>query len=281
MCLNMPEYLKDMNRLYRKILVFTIFVILFLPLPARGEQVVYYGAELPPLIHEEKDDMLSGFTVSLLREAVKAANGELPAPVIKSMPWARSLDQCRSDPHAALLALAMLPSRKTQYKWVGPIAVVRLGVYAMKSSNISIDRVEELSRYRIGAVRATAPTRFLLETLDMQSVRLEQVNNMRASIRMMRAGRLDLTVIAEPGFFMLLREMNISGEEFVRVYDLPPLAVYFAFNRHCDDTYISTLRAGLRALYARSADGGSSRYEALCRKYWESGSNATCAPVAR
>lgn len=267
--------------LHRTLFVILIFIRLFSPLAASGNEMVFYGAELPPLIHESGDGRLEGFAVDVLCEAVRASGGKIDPSFIKNMPWARALEECRTNPRIALLTLTMLPSREMDYKWVGPIALMHCGLFAMKSSNIVIKRSADFSKYRIGVVRDSAPSHFLFEALDRTVLRLEEVNNIRASIRMMRAGRLDLTVIAEPGFSMLLREMNISGEEFVRVYDLPPLAVYFAFNRHCDDTYISTLRAGLRALYARSADGGSSRYEALCRKYWEPGSNATCAPVAR
>ncbi|MBG0790769.1 MAG: ABC transporter substrate-binding protein [Desulfovibrionaceae bacterium] len=243
--------------------------------------MVFYGAELPPIIHECGDGRLEGFAVDVLCEALRQSGREIDPSDIKNMPWARALEECRSRPGTALLALAMLPSRKTEYKWVGPIALMQSGLFAMKSSNIVINRPADYSRYRIGVVRDTAPAYFLFEALDRTVLRLEEVNNIRASIRMMRAGRLDLTVQSEPGFSQLLHEMGISRKEFVKVCDLKPLGLYFAFNQNADDAFIRRLETGLERLRACPADGGPSRHEELCRKYWPKDSLGGCVPALR
>lgn len=242
--------------------------------------MVFYGAELPPLVHKLADGRLGGFAVDILREVARNSGGAIPEPQIEHVPWARALSECRYTPGCALLCMVMLPSRKAEYKWVGPIARIPLGVYARKSSGITIGKPEDLAGYRIGAVRNTAPIKLLGETPGLEGVRLEQVNSIRSSIRMMQAGRLELTVQSEPGFVRLLREMGIPRADFVKVFDMEPVGLYFAFHRDCDDAYIARLQAGLDALKVCTA-GGMSRYEELRRKYWPQGSAGACALQSR
>lgn len=214
---------------------------------------------------------MGGFAVDLLREAARRSCGTIPEPVIRNVPWARALSECRHNPGAAVLCMAMLPSRRALFKWVGPIVRMPVGVYARKSSGIIIDRARNLARYSIAVVRGTAPIVLLQGVPGLEAARLEEVNNIRSMVSMLRIGRVDLAILSEPGFSLLLREMDIPRAEFVKVYDLESVELYYTFNKAFDDAYIKRLQAGLEMLKRPSADGGPSPYDIMCRKYWPQG----------
>lgn len=266
-----------LNRLLSALL---LLLVLFGPVWADNGSVVYYGAELPPIVKLDADGRLGGLAVEILLEVARNSGGAIPEPDMQRVPWARALSECRHNPRSAVLGMTMLPSRKPHFKWVGPIAAVPLALYTRTDSGITIGSLAELADYSVGVVRGTAPGSLLSEAQGLGGIKVEQVNSIRSLVLMMRAGRLELTIQSEPCLRYLLHEMKIPRSDFVKVFDLGAVLLYFGFNRHCDDAYIKRLQAGLDALKA-APPGGTSRYEEMCGQFWPLGCSGVCGLPSR
>ena len=113
--------------------------------------------ENPPLNYTE-NRKLTGMGTDVVREVGKRARMKLDFEV---MPWNKAYEKAQADKETCLYSTARLENRENAFKWVGPIAVNKWGLYALDGFKPRIASLKDARPYRIGGVERDAKTEFL------------------------------------------------------------------------------------------------------------------------
>jgi polar amino acid transport system substrate-binding protein len=113
--------------------------------------------ENPPLNYTE-NKKLTGMGTEVVQEMGKRAKMKLEFEV---MPWTRAYEKAQADKETCLYSTARLENRENAFKWVGPIAVNKWGLYALDGFKPTIASLKDARPYRIGGVERDAKIEFL------------------------------------------------------------------------------------------------------------------------
>ena len=253
--------------LKRRLLILFCFVAACWPSSAPAESVLFYADDLPPYIQLHGQAPPTGFAVELIREMVREAGMPESDITIEVMNWARAVYTVRTVSGTALLCLARLPERVDWYKWVGPIDFMKVGLFANGTAGISLEKAEDLFRYRIGVVRNTALEFSLIAAHPGVEGNLVELRSIDTQLKMLREGRVDLIAQGLLATRGMMSRHDMRQEEYVLVRELEPLKMYFGFNASVSDAFIARLQAALDRL-KRCKSGEKSRYEQIKAKYF-------------
>jgi polar amino acid transport system substrate-binding protein len=77
------------------------------------------------------------------------------------MPWSKAYEKAQADKETCLYSTARLENRENAFKWVGPIAVNKWGLYALDGFKPAIASLKDARPYRIGGVERDAKIEYL------------------------------------------------------------------------------------------------------------------------
>ncbi|MDN3640609.1 transporter substrate-binding domain-containing protein [Simiduia curdlanivorans] len=123
--------------------------------------LTYITENAPPWNYLEQD-RLEGMAVDLLEQVTDHAGASVKRSDIMVLPWARAYSRAKTMPNQVIFSIFKTPARERLFKWAGPFAKNRLVLIAKKSRNISIDNLDQLELYTIGAQREEATAQELL-----------------------------------------------------------------------------------------------------------------------
>lgn len=214
---------------------------------------------LPPLTISQ-DKNVSGFSIELLNALFEKVNIAQKAEGAEVLPWARAYQNLQGIPNACLFATARTPQREDKFKWVGPIAPLKIVLFAKKSNNLKIESDGDLKNYKIGTVRDGAPESLLVARgLPIDS--LDRVTSAKINIKKLYKGRIDLFSYIEMVGHYYFKQLDYNPADFESVYTLKEIGLYYAFNPQVPDETIQRLQKAYEQL---KADG---TFERLSRKY--------------
>lgn len=156
------------------------------------------------------------------------------------------------------------------FKWVGPVAELKLGLVARKDSCISVEKVEDLQQYSIGVVRNSAPAHLLMNDYGLTADQLEYLKGDVLQFRMLEAGRVDLITQADTATPNWLKQLGMVQSEYEMVHVLKRLQLYLVFNKQTDDKLIDGLQSALARMKLKDSDG-LSRHDRILGKYFVDG----------
>ena len=115
--------------------------------------------ENPPLNYTE-NKKLTGMATDVVQEMLKRAKMKSD---IEVMSWDKAYEKAQADKETCLYATARLPNRENAFKWVGPIAVNKWGLYALGGFKPEIKSLVDVRPFRVGGVERDAKVEFLRE----------------------------------------------------------------------------------------------------------------------
>jgi polar amino acid transport system substrate-binding protein len=115
--------------------------------------------ENPPLNYTE-GKKLTGMATDVVQEMLKRAKIK---PEIEVMAWDKAYEKAQADKETCLYATARLPNRENAFKWVGPIAVNKWGLFALGGFKPEIKSMVDVRPFRVGGVERDAKVEFLRE----------------------------------------------------------------------------------------------------------------------
>jgi polar amino acid transport system substrate-binding protein len=142
--------------MHRTLFLLGVFAGLFtLSQPASALKLL--TEENPPLNYTE-NNKLTGMATEVVKEMIRRAN--VPAQ-FEVMVWADAYKRVQLDNETCLYSTARLPNRELLFKWVGPIAVNKWGLFAKSGFSQPINKLADVKPYRIGGVVRDAKTEYL------------------------------------------------------------------------------------------------------------------------
>jgi polar amino acid transport system substrate-binding protein len=215
--------------------------------------------ENPPLNYTESKK-LTGMGTDVVREMGKRANMKLEFEV---MPWNKAYEKAQADKETCLYSTARLENRENAFKWVGPIAVNKWGLYALDGFKPKIASLKDARPYRIGGVERDAKTEYLKQqgVTNVVEERDNRQNPPKLTLNRKEGQKIDLWITSVADAKRVAAQAKVPGVKLV--LQVREQESYLACSPR---TSTATLKALQGAVDSMQKDGS---YEKIV-KGWES-----------
>ncbi|ANB69147.1 transporter substrate-binding domain-containing protein [Aeromonas veronii] len=206
----------------------------------------YLTEEYPPYNFSDPQGQPTGLAVDLL-QMIWQHSGVTPQPV-RILPWARGYYLLTQKPNVVLFSTARTQAREDLFKWVCPIGYSEYILLGRKAQNITLTTFEQMSQYKISAVRSDAAEQLLLNN-GMDDNNIIPANRLSQGLKMLLSGRADLLATSKLAGYDAIRELKLSSDDFNVAMVLSAEQLCYAFSRQVPDSEITLFQQGLtRAL---------------------------------
>lgn len=241
------------------------FTVLASSLCFAGDMKVYVGS-VPPFTIVGPRGEVTGAAVDVVSRIMELAGSPIDVAKIKHINWARAVEETETQPDSMIFCMAKTPQRESKFKWVGPIAHLKLGLIARTNASISIEGPDDLKKYEIGAIRNSAPAQILEKGFGIYQEDMTLLPNDLLQFKMLNEGRVDLITQADTAAPSWIKELGFRQEHFEMVYVLKKLDLYLALNRETSDDLVSKAQSELQKL-KETEDGKPSWYDLIMQRY--------------
>jgi polar amino acid transport system substrate-binding protein len=221
--------------------------------------------QLPPNTYQE-DGELQGIYVDLLENMWERMGVDLNRSVIKLMPWTDGYQTGLKDNNTVLFATARIPEREQLFQWVGPVTTSRYALLVKNNSNISIKSVEDLKKYKIGAVQDNAAYQ-LLQDQGVQKENLILEATTTPIIDMLNNGTIDAWAYNDVSGLWLIKQSGENASDYKVAYVIGQSEGYYAFNNRTADSIVRSFQQALDYLKSNKDASGVSDYDKILSKY--------------
>lgn len=240
--------------------------LVVLPAKARSDlrDLAFYTETYPPanFLH---NNQISGYAVDMLLEASELVGEPVSLKQVTLQPWARSYRTVLTEKNAVLFSTTRSEHREKLFKWVGPIAGIKVVVLARKDANIKIDHVMDMANYKIGVIRDDIGEQSLL-SLGLPRDSMQEASYVTILAEQLKKKRIDLLVYSQRAAFWWSKQADIDPNLFEPVYLIRQGKTYFAFNKDTDSEYVEKLQRGMEMLKVKSSTEAS-RYDQILDNY--------------
>ena len=206
----------------------------------------YLTEEYPPYNFTDQTGQPGGLAVELLQLIWQRT--QTPAQPIRILPWARGYYLLTQKPNVVLFSTARTQAREDLFKWVCPIGYSEYILLGRKAQNITLDSVDQMSQYKISAVRSDAAEQLLLNN-GMDDNNIISANRLSQGLKMLLSGRADLLATSKLAGYDAIRELKLSSDDFNVAMVLSAEQLCYAFSRQVPDSEITLFQQALtRAL---------------------------------
>lgn len=224
-------------------LLFSMFLAIFIN-ASEIDKLTIMTENYPPH-NMVKDGKLIGIATEVLDIILKNTNSKLTSKDAKVLPWARAYSIIQKKPNTMLFSMVRTEAREKLFKWAGPIDVSKIGLIALKSRNIKIDKFEDLAKYKIGTVKDDVGE-LLLKDMGYDMARVDSLSGLDSiseSVQKLKANRIDLFSYVIEFDSWDVKEFN--PDDFEAVYILKTNDLCFAFNLETDDKIVQMFQKEL------------------------------------
>lgn len=197
--------------------------------------------ENPPLNYTE-NHKLTGMATEVVQEMSRRAKVPVEFEV---MVWAKAYKRVQIDKETCLYSTARLENRELVFKWVGPIAVNKWGLFAKSGFSQPIKTLADVKPYRIGGVTRDAKTEYLKQNgiTNIFEVDDDKLNPPKLTLDRKEPQRIDLWVTSIARAKEVAAQAKASDVKLVFV--VREADSYLACNPHTSEATLKALSAAL------------------------------------
>lgn len=236
---------------------FILFFLCFLPLFATDNIQPLTEAWTP--YQMETKNGLEGISIDLVKEIQKRIKNNKE---IKVFPWKRGYNITLQKEGYALFLTTRSKKREELFKWVGPVASMKLAFFKNASrTDLNINSLEDAKKVKSIVVAEDTISHQKLTELGFKNLTINTLANY--SLQKLLENKTDLYPV-EYYAFMYKRKKDNLEEKVVPVKMKDAIyesQLYIAFNKHTDE---QTINKWQQALNEIKADG---TYEKILAKY--------------
>lgn len=208
--------------------------------------------ENPPLNYTA-NKKLTGMATEVVQEMGKRAKMKLDFEV---MAWNKAYEKTQADKETCLYSTARLSNRENAFKWVGPIAVNKWGLFALGDFKQDIKSLNDAKPFRIGGVARDAKTEFLKQwgVTNIFEIEDDRLNPGKLTLNRKETGKIDLWITSVASAKQVAARAKVPGVKLV--YLAREEESYLACSPR---TSADTLKALAGALDGMKKDGAYSK----------------------
>jgi polar amino acid transport system substrate-binding protein len=214
--------------------------------------------ENPPLNYTESKK-LTGVATEVVQEMGRRAKIPFETEILA---WSKAYEKAQAEKETCIYSTARLPNRENAFKWVGPIAVNRWGLYAIGGFIPTVKSLKDARQYRIGGVERDAKTEFLKQhgVTNIFEVKDDKLNPPRLTLDRKAPQKIDLWITSMASAKQVAAQSKVPNVKLV--YAVNEAESYLACSPR---TSAATLNALADALDGMRKDGS---YDKIM-KAWE------------
>ena len=223
-----------------------IFIILFLINPQLAmAQVSIYSVNEPPANYLQADGTQTGYVLDIVQALQKYIGAENE---ILFVPEVRALELARSEANIVLFSFSRTPDRETKFHWIGKVMEKTWRVFALTSSQISVNRIEDLKAIkRIGVVRGDVRQQWMSKR---GFTNLVLASEHQQNLALLLRGRVDAIVHESHSIAFLLKNDKQSRTQLKPLFSINKSDVYIVMSKASDDKLVKQWRSGFAYLKA-------------------------------
>ena len=223
------------------------FILLTISLFAIEDDNIKIMTENYPPYNMEVDGELEGISIDVLEAMLEQMNSKQDKDDIILTSWSRAYSLAQKKKNNMVFSTTRTKEREPLFKWVGPIIKTTISVIAPKSKNITIKKVSDFNKYRIGAVLKDVGEQLILEKgVNKHNIKLiSGKNSIKLSFTKMVKDRIDMFAYDENVAFYYAKRNGFNIDDFEVIYTLKEAELYFAFNKNTDDKIINRWQKAL------------------------------------
>jgi polar amino acid transport system substrate-binding protein len=211
-----------------------------------GDDLTIMTEDYPPLNYVEHEKP-RGPAVDI----VKAIMDELGiGSDIEVFPWARGYRFLETRKNSALFSTTRSKSRDGLFKWVGPIAEKKIGLFAKRGRSPKPKTLEDAKGSLIGVQRGGVGMQYLQ---DRGFKNFDASTTPIANLKKLMAGRNDLWFASNATVAGNCKRLDIDVDELELVLVLENTFMYIAFNKDTPDDIIDRWQGTYDGLVKKGA----------------------------
>lgn len=216
----------------------------------------------PPFEYAE-----NGLPKGIGSEVVKAVLQEAGLEAtFEELPFARAYNMLKANQEAVFYySLARTPEREALFQWVGVVASATHGLLALKDKAVTIETLEDLKNYTIGATNEDVVDQYLLARQQQLGLKLDRNSSYETNLKKLFGGRVDVWAGNQYAGLYLAEQQGHRADELKVVYTFDDLQVeyYLAASLSTPAETIQKLRAAFEKIHS---DG---TYDNIIKTYFE------------
>lgn len=177
---------------------------------------------------------------------------------ILTFPWARGYNLALTKHNVVLFSTTRTKERETLFKWVGPIAEKRYGLFAKVGSGIALNSLADARDYTVGT-QLDGAAKGLLE--DAGISKFSANTKATTNLKMLMGDRFDLWYTSNTTAIASATKLGINYYKMEQVLTVKNSALYIAFSIDTPDSVIEKWQAALDELFREG------RVREIYRKY--------------
>lgn len=194
----------------------------------------------------------NGIGVDTIEVIMEMADIPFDRKKVKFVKWDRAYKEAAVVPGRVLINVNRTPELESQFKWVGPVDFPELVLITKKNANIAVNSVQDIAKYKVGAIRGSDAANLLLAR-GLPPSTLQQSSTYVQPLMGLKKGTLDMIAFSDMGAAFLMKTMRMDIEDYKVVYSYKKLPLYFAFCKKTDDATIKLLNDALETYKKPSA----------------------------
>jgi len=208
-----------------RISIMIMAVILFFPFYLSAEEPLVFGVleDLPPYQYKE-DGQLKGLDLDIGKEISDRLGIKI---TYKAYPWTRIKKYAEEGKIDGILSMFCLDKYLEILDFAESVLTTKISVFALKESNLKIERLEDLKDKKVGVIRGYTYTP---EFNDYKDLKREECDDDKMLIRILEKGRFDVAVAEELPFRFISRQLGFQNK-FKELYTLSETKVCMGFSK--------------------------------------------------
>ncbi|ESP94487.1 transporter substrate-binding domain-containing protein [Pseudoalteromonas luteoviolacea] len=149
--------------------------------------------------------------------------------------WTTAYNTAARDENTCIFSMAKNEQRGEKFNWVFPISKFVTSFYALKSSQISIDSIEEAKQYKVAVIKDNYSHQFLVKNGFIEGYNLVLINSFERVFELLatRHKFVDLVILSDDQFEFKRKHEPVSVllEPVLTLRNLD-MELYFACNKN-------------------------------------------------
>lgn len=224
--------------------ILVVFAPLLFPNLAQSGKITFFAQPYFAPYNFEKEGKIQGISVDLLLQMHEQINSDFSLHDIEVVPWARAYSTALEEENTAVLSITKTKKRNSMFKWVGPVAPIRLTLFAKREKKIIINSLDEIKNYKIGVIRDGFDEQFMINNgIDKES--MDSTKNYFLNIKKLTKNRFDIMLIDDNVMKWHLKIMKLNPDDYKVINVVSEGELYFAFQKDTDDSIVQKYQMAL------------------------------------
>ena len=230
--------------------------------------IALYSVPNPPFSFRDKG-VIQGLSIDLLEASLATIRPRFAQEEIELEAWNKMYDAALKHPKSFLVTAVKLKDREPHFNWLGPIATVRLGVIAKRTTDIPKGKtaLEVLRPLKIATIKETSAEKMLFQEIgENHGLNITRVSTPVQGYKMLEYGRVDVLVYTDVPFVYHLLTEGQDVSQYRMAHVILNTDYYICAGKDIPKEQINIMQTQLNRL--KESDGkGSSMYDRIMARY--------------